>query len=84
MGCPSEGSSFLKLFIVDFMPLKSKILSVLSLLPDSSREPVWSRSMQDMPFAWPADPFSQASALIVPPSFPPLASYLARILGQQP
>ena len=40
MGCPSLGSSFLKLFIVDFMPLKSKILRVLSLLPESSREPV--------------------------------------------
>lgn len=54
IGCPSDGSRFLKLFMVDFIPLKSKILSVLSLLPDNSREPVWSKSIQEIPFPWPA------------------------------
>ena len=40
MGWPSEGSRLRKLRIVDFMPLKSKMRRLLSLLPDSSREPV--------------------------------------------
>ena len=40
IGWPSDGCRLRKLFIVDFMPLKSKMRRVLSRLPDSRRDPL--------------------------------------------
>ena len=53
MGWPSDGVKLRKLFMVDFMPLKSKMRTVLSRLPDSRREPLWSMSRLETAFPCP-------------------------------